>query len=129
ALPAAPVVESLGDPVDQFGVQAQCLARIAQDTAVAVGGDHSGQGRTVTTVFFINVLDDFFATLVLEVDVNVRRFFARLTDKARKQGIAVFRVDFGDAQAIAHGGIGGRAPALAQDIAGFGELHNVVHRQ
>src|SRR3546814_13523946 len=70
----------------------------------------------VPPIFFVDMLNHFFTTLMLEIDVNIGRLFACLADEARKQRIAVFGIDLGDAQAIAHGGICGRATTLAQDV-------------
>ena len=77
----------------------------------------------------VDVLDDFFAPLVLEVDVDVGRLVALLGDEALEQHVAARRVDFGDAQAIADRGVGGRAAALAQDVLAAREAHDVVDRQ
>ncbi|MNC60863.1 hypothetical protein D3C75_1107720 [compost metagenome] len=46
-------------------------------------------------------LDDDLATLMLEIDVDVRRFLALLADEAFEQEVIAFRVDRGDAQHIA----------------------------
>ena len=69
----------------------------------------------VAAVFGVDVLDHFLAPLVLEIDVDVGRFVAVLGNEAVEQQLVLRRVDRGDAEAIAHRRIGGRAAPLAQD--------------
>ena len=55
---------------------AQRFAHIADGRAGPVADDGSGEGCAVAPVFGVQVLDDLFAALVLEVDVDVRRLIA-----------------------------------------------------
>ena len=80
-------------------------------------------------VFTINVLNDFFAALMLEIDVDVRRLVARARDEALDQHVHAHRIDFGDVQAIADDRIGRRAASLAEDFLAARERDDVVHRQ
>ncbi len=52
-------------------------------------------------IAFINILNDLFTTLVLEVDVDIGWLIAFGTDETGEQGIAVGGVDSRNAQAIA----------------------------
>ena len=72
--------------------------------------------RAVAPVALVDVLDDFFAPFVLEIDVDVGRFAAVLGNKAREQQSAFVRVHRGDAEAVAHGAVGGRTATLAEDF-------------
>ena len=65
----------------------------------------------VAAVLVVDVLDHFLAALVFEVHVDVGRLVAFLADEALEQRVAAYRVDLGDAQAIADGRVGGRAAA------------------
>ena len=76
-------------------------------------------------VLAVDVLDDFLAPLVLEVDVDVGGLVALLADEALEQQRGLRRVHLGDAQAVADRRIGGRAATLAQDAPGTGERHHV----
>jgi len=57
------------------------------------------------------------ASLVLEIDVDVRRFVALLRNEALEQHREPRRIDLGDAERVAHGRIRCGAAALAQDVA------------
>ena len=64
---------------------------------------------------------------MLEVDVDVGRLVALGRDEAFEQKIETRRIHLGDPEAIADGGIGGRAAALAEDFLRAREAHDVVH--
>ncbi|MDT4836987.1 hypothetical protein FQZ97_707070 [compost metagenome] len=96
----------LGELVDQPLVDADGLADVAQGAARAVADDHGGDGGALAAVLCVDVLDDFFAPLVLEVDVDVGRFLAMAAQEALEQQVAFFGVDGGDFEAIADSGIG-----------------------
>ena len=80
-------------------------------------------------VFSIDVLDDLFAPLVLEVDVDVRRLVAFGRDEAFEQKIEALGIDLGDAEAIADRRIGGGTAPLAKNVLAAGKAHDVVHGQ
>ena len=124
-LPAVPPLVGLGDAIDQGQVHAQCAPNVAQRAARPVADDDGGQRGAAPSVFLVDVLDDFFAPLVFEVDVDVRRFVAFLADEASEQRVVVGR-DHGDAQAEADRGVGGRSASLAEDAAALGESDQVV---
>ncbi len=63
---------------------------------------------------------------MLEVDVDVGRLVALPGDEALEEQVHARRVDRGDAEAEAHGGVGGGAAALAQNAARSGEADDVV---
>ena len=71
-------------------------------------------------------MNDFFAALVLEIDVDVGRLASLGGNEALEQEIGTVGVDFGHAEAEADGGIGGRATALAEDALRARETHDVV---
>ncbi|MCY1531390.1 hypothetical protein D9M68_666140 [compost metagenome] len=96
----------LGELVDQPLVDADGLADVAQGAARAVADDDGGDGGALAAVLCVDVLDDFFAPLVLEVDVDVGRFLAMAAQEALEQQVAFFGVDGGDFEAIADSGIG-----------------------
>ena len=63
---------------------------------------------------------------MLEIDVDVRGLVALAGDEALEQHFHARRIDRGDAEAIAHRGVGRRAAALTQDVFAPRELHDVV---
>ena len=115
--------------VDHAVVHAKRAAGVAQHAARSIRDDHRGQRGAVAAILVVDVLDHFLAALVLEVHVDVGRFVALLADEALEQRVAAYRVDLGDAQAVADGRVGGRAPALAQDALAARELDDVVDGQ
>ena len=56
-----------------------------------------------------------FASLVLEVDIDVGRFVPLAADESFKEHLDAIGIDAGDAQAKAHGRVGGSAAALAKN--------------
>jgi hypothetical protein len=74
----------------------------------------------------VEVLEDFLAALVFEVDVDVGGLVAGGGDEALEEQVDLGGVDAGDAEAVADGGVGGGASALAEDAAGAGKGDEVV---
>ena len=123
-------VEPLGrlrDRIDAVQIDAQGAAHVAQCAARPVADDHRGQRGAVAAVLLVDVLDDFFTPLVLEVDVDVGRLVALGADEAAEQQRGAARVDLGHAQAVAHQRIGRAAAALAQDALRARPVHDVGH--
>ncbi len=89
----------------------------------------AGQGGPVAAIGVVDPLDHFLPALVLEVDVDVGRLAALLRDEALEQKFRAHRIDRGDAEHVADGGIGGAAAALAEDAAILGELDDGIHGQ
>jgi hypothetical protein len=123
---AAPAPERAGQGRDPVGRQAQRLADLADGAAAAIADDGGGQPRPVAAVLRVDVLDHLLAALVLEVDVDVGGLVALGADEALEQQVEARRIDRGDAQAIADRRVGGRAAALAEDVARAREAHQVV---
>ena len=67
-------------------------------------------------IALVDILDDFLAPLMLEIDVDIGRLLALLADEALEQKIDLHRIDGGDAEHIADGGIGRRAAPLAENV-------------
>ena len=65
--------------------------------------------------FRVDPLDHVLAPLVLEVDIDVGRLVACVGQEALEQNLVLVGIDLGDAEAVADGGIGGGAAALAKD--------------
>ncbi|VWC40571.1 hypothetical protein BST28156_06965 [Burkholderia stagnalis] len=119
----------LRDALDQHRIDAERLAGLAQRAARAVGRYGGGKRGTVVAVFLVQVLDDFLAPLMLEVDVDIGRLAALAADEALEQQGAALRIHLGHAEAIADDRIRGRAAPLAQDVPAAGIGDDVVHRQ
>ena len=126
---ARPAPHHAGERGDDVAREAQRLADLADRAAGAVADHRRGEPGAVAAVFLVDVLDDLFAPLMLEIDVDVGRLAPRGADEALEQHIDARRIDRGDAEAIAHRRIGRRAAPLAQDAAAPGEADDVVHGQ
>src|SRR5581483_2587117 len=100
------------------------LGDLAHGRAAAVANHLAHHRGAVAAVAAVDLLNDLFAALVLEVDVDVRRLFALGRHEALEQRRAARRVDRGDAEAVADGAVGGAAAALAEDVALAGDLHD-----
>src|SRR3989449_8628733 len=105
-----PEGKALRRAVDLLGRETEGLAYVAQ-RALRPVADHRGCERgAAARVLAVHVLDHLLAPLVLEVDVDVRRLVALLRHEALEQHVHPRRIDFGDAERIAHHRIGGRSP-------------------
>ncbi len=78
-----------------------------------------------TAVLFIHILDDFFAAVIGDVEIDVGRFAALLGEEAFEQQFEFDRVDGGDFEAVADSGVGGGAATLAEDPVLFAEAGDV----
>ena len=113
--------EPLGQPVDLLGGHAQRAAHVADGGAGAVG-DHFGRhAGPLAAIFLIEILQNFLAAFVLEVDVDVGGFVPLAADEPLEQQVHPLGIDGSDAQAEADGRVGRRAAALAEDAAAAGE--------
>ena len=88
-----------------FG-QAQNLAHIADGRAGTIADHCGGDGGAVTAIAAIDILDDLFAALMLEIHINIGRFAALLRDEPLEQQIDLRRVHRRDAKAVADRRIG-----------------------
>src|SRR5699024_9187073 len=128
-IPGPAVPGSLTNPVNQFSGHGQRLAAVAQGTAKPITYDDGGERSMLSAVFPIDVLNDFFASVVLKIDINIGWLVAFATDEAGKQKLAAFGVHLGNAQAIANGRIGCRTSALTKYAQPAGMTDNIVNRQ
>ena len=83
----------------------------------------------VAAVLLINVLDDFFASIMLDVEIDVRRLRPLLGDETFKQEVHLSWIDGRDAKAVTNHRIGRRAPSLAKDPFFAAKFHDLAHGQ
>ena len=115
-----------GERGDGILGEAERLADLAHRQSPAIADHGGGQPGAVAAVAGIDILNHLLAPLVLEIDVDVRRFLALGRDEALEQEIDLGGVDIGDGEAIADGRVGGRASALAQDTSAARIVDDVV---
>ena len=118
-------VHLLGQRVDAIERQAERFTDVANRGAGTIRDHHAGHARPLAPVFAVQILQHFLTPLVLEIDIDVRRFVAFPTDKPLEQDVQSIGIDRRDAQAEADGRIGGRTAPLAQDVAAAGKTHQV----
>ena len=107
--------------------EAERLADLAHRRAAAIGDHGGGDAGAVAAVAGIDILDHLLAPLMLEIDVDVRRLLPLRRDEALEQEVDLGRIDIGDGEAIADGGVRRRAAPLAEDVERSGVMHDVVH--
>ena len=107
-------------------LEAQGLADLADGHARAVVDDGGADGGALAAVAAVEILDHLLAPLVLEIHVDVGRLAPLGRDEALEQHVDAGGIDGGDAEAIAHRAVGGRAAPLAEDGALLREAHHVV---
>ena len=116
-------------PVQGGGRQPEGLAHVA-DRRPGPVADHVGHHRgALAAILAVHELDRLLAAPVADVEVDVGRLGALPGQEALEQQVHVHRVDGGDAQAVAHRRVGGRAAPLAQDLALAAEADDFVHGQ
>ncbi len=109
--------------------EAQGAGHVAHRTACPVGDDVGHLGGIVAAVFVVDVLDDLFPLIGLDVDVDVGWPVAGGRQEPLEQQIVGHRVDRRHPQGVTDRGIGRRSPALAQNVVVPAELRDVVHHQ
>ena len=122
----APPIDRLGHMIDQPGLQPQRFARVAHRAPGPIADHRRRQRGAVAAIALINVLNDFLAPGMFEIDIDVRRLVALAGDEALEQQFDPGWIDFGDPQAIAHRRVGRRTPALAKNAAAAGEIHHIM---
>src|SRR4051812_8527414 len=91
--------------------------------------DSRSQSGAFASVLFINVLNHFFAALMLEVDINVGRLVSSSGDESFKQQSSSNWIRFGDSEAVTDNRIGCGPSALAKDLTALGEVHDLMDRE
>ena len=83
----------------------------------------------MTAVLGVDVLDDFFATLVLEIDIDVGRFVALATDEALEEHVHAIGINRRDTESETDRTVGGRASTLTENATRTREGHDLMHGQ
>ncbi len=75
----------------------------------------------------VDILHHLLAPLMFEIDVDIGRLQPFGGDEALEQQIDLGRIDRGDAEHVADGGVGRRSPALAENADAARIADDVVH--
>src|SRR5256885_11688387 len=129
-LPAiVPPGDRFGDSVHLWRIEPERFPDVAQRALGLISDERGRERSALTAVFVIDVLDDFLAPLMLEIDVDIGRLVALLRDEALEQKLLLGRIYLGDIQGVADGGIGRRAAPLAENAPAAGVADDVVDGQ
>ena len=116
----------LRDAIHDRRIHAERLASFAQCATWTVRRHGGRQRRAIAPILAIDVLHDFLAALVLEIDVYVRRLTSLFRDEPLEQHRRARRIHLGHAKGKAHGRVGRRPAPLAKDALAAREPDNVV---
>jgi len=109
--------------------EAEHFAHIAHRGTDAIANDVRNHCGVSAAVFFVNVLNDLFSPVVLDIEIDVGRFSALDTQEALEQQVHTHGVDGGDAEAETHRTVGSAATPLAQNVLLPAVLNNLMHCQ
>ena len=122
-----PPVNVPGHGINNIKREAQGLAHLTHRGAAAVRDDLRRERCSLAAVLGVQILDYLFAALMLKVNINIRRLAALFADEPLEQHADAVGINGGDAQAVAHGGIGRGPAALAENAARACKRHKIMH--
>ena len=93
---AAPAGKRTAQLVDLIDAKTERLGDITHRAFHAIADDGGGERGALAAVLGIDILNDFLAPLVLEVDVDVGRFVALTRNKPLEQQVRACGIDFRD---------------------------------
>ena len=126
---AAVVGDEPRHPIQRGGRKAQGLAHVP-DRGLGPVADHVGHhGRVLAPVLPVHELDHLLAAPVADVQIDIRRFGTLPGQKALEQQPHAHGIDGGDAQAVAHRGVGSGATPLTEDSLIAAEADDFMHGQ
>ena len=97
--------------------------------AWSIGNDIGHLCGVVAAVATIDVLNHFFSSTRLDINVNIWRPISGCREEAFEKEVEPHRVGVGNAEGKTGGRVGGRATALAVDVLSATELRDVPHNQ
>jgi hypothetical protein len=104
----------------------QCLCHVAHGKLRAVADDIRHLRGVQPSVLLVDVLDDLFSAVGVEVDVDVGFFFAHARQESLERQVVENRVDSGDFQQVTDRRVCGGTASLAEDPAPSRESDDVV---
>ena len=125
-----PLRHQAREPPQGLRIEAHCLAHFARSRLAAIGNHIGGDGGAQLAITLIDVLNRLLAFISGgQIEIDVRPFSAAFAQKAFKKQVHADRIDRGNFQRIADGGIRGTPPALHQDVVSLAEINQVPHDQ
>src|SRR5579883_3281837 len=112
-----PGADETRQAIEGFLVKGKHFAHFARGGFTAIGDDVCGHGRAQLAIALINILNGALALIPAgEIEVDVGPFAAFLGEEALEQKVHAHGIDGGNAERIADRAIGGRTPALHENI-------------
>ena len=110
-------VHHLGQPIDALLVERQRLPHLARGAPAAICDDVGRHGRAALSVFLVDALNHLLAPIAArQIEIDVGPFAAFLRQEALEQQLHLDGIDRRDPEAVADGAVGGRSPALHEDV-------------
>src|SRR6185312_7510756 len=91
-----PPLHGPGEASALIRIEAEGLAEITQRAARTISDDRRADGRALAPIFPVDVLNDFLAPLVLEIDVDIGRLVALARDETLEEQGGAGRIDSRD---------------------------------
>ncbi len=124
---APPSFDLLGPGILLTRREAEGLGHVSHGILGPVLDDVRDLRGAVPSIGRVDPLDDLFAPVGVEIDVDVGLLVAQARQEPLEGQVVGDRVDGGDVEQVADGAVGRRSPSLAQDAAPPGLLHDAVH--
>ena len=121
------VVEATHPCVDTAGRIPQSAGCIAEGTPSSVCNDISHLSSVFSAIFVIAILDNFFPTARLNVQINIRRAFPFRAEEALEEKIGGNGIHIGNSKGKAHRRVSRRTSPLRQDIGPAAKVNQIRH--
>ena len=92
---------ALSQRVDNIKGEAKRFADFSDSASSSVCDDLSGKSRSIASVLRVDVLNDLFSSLVLEIDVYIGWLLTLFADEASKEEVDLLWINCGNAKAEA----------------------------
>ena len=120
-----PVVDLPGPGVEPAHGKSERTADVANSRTWTIRDDVGDLCRAIPPVAVVHVLDHQFSSTTFDVQIDIRRPVTFRGKESLEEQIQPDRVNVGDPERVAHGAVGGRATALAVDVAAPAEFDEV----
>ncbi len=117
------------EPIHLFQRQTEGFAYVPKRAFGPIADHLRNHGGSLSAITTINLLNDLFTTLVLEVHIDIGRILSLQGHEPLEEQVGTSRVDGGDAQHETDGAVGRAAASLAKDLLLPCDLDDLVDAQ
>ena len=121
--------QELGESIEARLRKPQRLAHVAHAGASTVAHDVRDHGGTVTPILLVDELDHLLASLMHDVEIDIRRLRSVFREEPLEEQPHTHRIYGGDTEAVTDRRVRCRASPLAEDLVLAAVLNDLVHRQ